>query len=210
VTAAIEAAYGGVTKTADVNIQPLTLGAVSLLPSTVLGGATSTVTVQLDGAVPSGTATATITSSSGKAIVPATATISAGKSSVTFPVKTSTVTTATSSVIKVTYGGKSKTVTLTIDPVEPKSISLSPSSVKGGATSTATVTINGLAGAAGAKINLSSSLSAASVPASVTVAADAMTATFKITTKSVTANTPVTIKAESGTFSTSATLIVHP
>jgi hypothetical protein len=210
VTAAIKATFGGITATSDVNVVPLSLNSLSLSPTIVLGGAASTATVTLDGAVPSGTATATLASSSGKASVPATATIDVGKSSVTFTVKTSTVSAATTSVITVTYGGKSKTATLTIEPVEPKSISLSPSSVKGGSTSTATVTINGLAGTSGAKLSLSSSKSTASVPASVTVAAGANTATFKITTKAVTASTAVSIKAVSGTFSATATLTVHP
>jgi hypothetical protein len=211
VTAAIKATYGGVTKTSNVNVVALALNSLSLSPTTVLGGATSTATVVLDGAVPTGTVTVDITSSSTKATVPATLAIKAGLSTITFTVKTSSVTAATQSAITVTYGGKTKTATLTIDPVEPKSISLSPSSVKGGATSTATVTINGAAGTGGAKLTLSSSkTTVATVPASVTIAAGAKTATFKITTKTVTTSTTSSIKAVSGTFSSTATLSVHP
>ncbi len=210
VTAAIKATYGGVTKTSNVNVVALALTSLSLSPTTVLGGATSTATVVLDGAVPTGTATVDITSSSTKATVPATLAIKAGLSTLTFPVKTTSVTAATQSAITVTYGGKTKTATLTIDPVEPKSISLSPSNVQGGATSTATVTINGAAGTAGAKLTLSSSKTVATVPASVTIAAGAKTATFKVTTKTVTTSTTSSIKAVSGTFSATATLTIRP
>jgi len=210
VTAAIKATYGGVTKTSNVNVVALALNSLSLSPTTVLGGATSTATVVLDGAVPTGTATVDITSSSTKATVPATLAIKAGLSTITFPVKTSSVTAVTQSAITVTYGGKTKTATLTIDPVEPKSMSLSPSNVQGGATSTATVTINGAAGTAGAKLTLSSSKTVATVPASVTIAAGAKTATFKVTTKTVTTSTTSSIKAVSGTFSATATLTIRP
>jgi len=210
VTAAIKATYGGVTKTSNVNVVALALNSLSLSPTAVLGGATSTATVVLDGAVPTGTATVDITSSSTKATVPATLAIKAGLSTITFPVKTSSVTAVTQSAITVTYGGKTKTATLTIDPVEPKSMSLSPSNVQGGATSTATVTINGAAGTAGAKLTLSSSKTVATVPASVTIAAGAKTATFKVTTKTVTTSTTSSIKAVSGTFSATATLTIRP
>ena len=90
------------------------------------------------------------------------------------------------------------------------SVSLSPSSVTGGISSTGTVTLNSAAPAGGAVVTLTSSNTAvATVPASVTVAAGATTATFTVITTTVSSTTPVTISGNyNGTEN--ASLTVNP
>src|SRR5881398_2309058 len=72
-------------------------------------------------------------------------------------------------------------------------LTLSPTSVNGGSSSTGTVTLSGPAASGGAVVNLSSSASAAMVPSSVTVVQGYNSATFTVNTTTVSASTPVTI-----------------
>jgi hypothetical protein len=90
-------------------------------------------------------------------------------------------------------------------------VSLSPSTLAGGAGSTGTVTLTAAAPSGGALVSLSSSNPAvAAVPASVTIGAGATSATFAATTSTVTATTPVTITATYSGVTKTATLTVTP
>lgn len=96
--------------------------------------------------------------------------------------------------------------------VSLSSLSLSPTSVVGGAqSSTGTVTLSAPAPTGGTQITLSSSNpTVASVPPSVTVAAGSTTATFMVTTGAVAAATTVTISATYAGATKSASLTVAP
>ena len=88
-------------------------------------------------------------------------------------------------------------------------LSLSPTTVIGGSTSTGTVTLSGAAPTGGATVTLSSSnTAAATVPASVLVAAGAKTATFMVSTKVVSKPTNVTISATQNGVTKTASLTV--
>jgi VCBS repeat protein len=96
-------------------------------------------------------------------------------------------------------------------PASLSAISLNPSTVVGGSSSTGTATLTSAAPSGGAVVTLTSSnTAAATVPASVTVAAGATTAPFTATTTSVTASTPVTITATSAGVTRTASLTVTP
>jgi len=191
-----------------------TLSSISLNPSSVNGGSSSTGTVTLSGPASSGGAIVYLTSSASAATVPASVTVAAGATSATFTVNTTAVTTSTPATISATYGGATKTasVTVTPGPGSPtlSSIALNPSSVNAGSSSTGTVTLSGPASSGGAVISLTSSASAATVPASVTVAAGATSATFTVNTTAVTTSTPATISATYGGATQSASLTVTP
>src|SRR5258708_37587673 len=93
------------------------------------------------------------------------------------------------------------------------SLSLNPTSITGGNSSTGTVTLSGPAPAGGGQVALSSSnAAAASVPSSVTVAAGATSAIFTVSATAVASQTAVTISATySGvTKSTSLTVKTAP
>src|SRR5207244_4066972 len=80
--------------------------------------------------------------------------------------------------------------------VSLSSLTLNPSSVTCGNSSTGTVTLSGAAPAGGATVTLSSSnTAAAAVPSSVTVAAGATSASLTVSTSTVTASTTVAISA---------------
>ncbi len=103
----------------------------------------------------------------------------------------------------------STSVQLVINPTLV-SVSLNPTSVNGGTSSTGTVTLSGVA-PVGATVSLTSSNTAvARVPSSVTVSAGASSATFSVTTYSVNISTTVTIYASYGGQTQQATLTVNP
>ncbi len=192
----------------------VTVSSVTLSPSSVTGGSSSTGTVTLS-AAPSGGATVSLTSSDPSvASVPSSVTVNAGSTSATFPVTTSTVTTQTSVTITASYNNSSASATLTVNPATSSptvsSVTLSPSSVTGGSSSTGTVTLTAAAPSGGAAVSLTSSSSVAQVPSSVTVAAGSTSATFTVTTSTVTTQTNVTITASYNNSSASATLTVKP
>jgi acetyl esterase/lipase len=88
-------------------------------------------------------------------------------------------------------------------------LSLSPGSVTGSQTSTATVTLSGPALAGGAMVTLSSSDASATVPASVTVPQGSSSATFNVTTSPVTSTRSASISASRRGLTRTATLTVQ-
>jgi hypothetical protein len=94
-----------------------TLSSIALNPTTVNGGSSSTGTVTLSGPAPSGGAIVYLSSGgSAAAMVPASVTVAAGADSATFTVTTSSVTSSTQVTISGSYGGTTKTASLTVTP----------------------------------------------------------------------------------------------
>jgi hypothetical protein len=93
-----------------------TLSALAVNPTSVNGGSSSTGTVTLSGAAPSGGAVINLSSSASAATVPSSVTIIEGYSSATFTINTSTVTASTPATITASYAGVSKTASLTVMP----------------------------------------------------------------------------------------------
>lgn len=208
-TGTITANGSGVVRTTTLTVKPPVLSSISLAPSTVLGSVHSTATVHLNGPAPSAGVTLTLSSSSSKATLPHTIHLGPGASVGTFTVNTLSVTSPTTATIKATFAGVSKTAALVINPIQPVSVTLSPTSVKGGTSSHGTLTINGPAHAGGVTIPLTSSNSHAKVPATVHLNAGATSIGFTVTTTAVTANTTATIKATFSGVSKTGTLTVH-
>ena len=189
-----------------------TLNGVTLSPSTVTGGqTTSQNSVTLLGAAPAGGAVVTLTSSDpAAAAVPPTITVAAGASSAAFTITTSPVAAQEQVTISAGYGGSVKTATLTVVPNVVAGVSVSPASVVGGAGVQGTATLGGPAPGAGAIVLLGSNSAAATVPSSVTIAAGATSATFAIATSAVAASTQTIISASYSGSAKTATLTVLP
>src|SRR5205807_1031611 len=123
---------------------------------------------------------------------------------------TSAVATSTVITISASYGGASKSASLTVTPpLLPmvSSLALNPTTVLGGVqSSTGTVTLSGPAPAGGAQVTLSSDNTSASVPASVTVAAGSSSATFTVNTSIVLVSTSATISASYNSTTQTASL----
>jgi hypothetical protein len=197
---AISGSYAGVTKGTWLFVTPLpaTLSSLSLTPTSVIGGDVSTGTVILREPAPPGGAVVALSSSDASVVtIPANVTVAGGATSAQFPVSTTRVTSSTAVTISATFGGATKSAVLTVTPAPLlSSVSLNPTSVRGGSSSTGTVNLGRSAPTGGAVITLSSSNPAvATVPASVTVAAGTTSATFTVATSRVTASTTVTVSA---------------
>ena len=193
-----------------------TLSSLTLNPSSVTGGATSQGTVTLSGAAPSGGAVIMLASSNGAvASVPPSVTVVEGAVSAGFTITTNAVPAATTVTIASAYNNSNASATLNVGAASPpplptlNSLTLNPTSVKGGSPSTGTVTLSGPAPSGGAVVSLASSnTNVAVVLASVTVPAGATSASFSVTTRRVPRPTSVVISAAYNNTSKSAKLNV--
>ncbi len=181
-------------------------------PTTVQGGNSSQGTVSLSSPAPVGGAVVTLGSSSPSVTVPSSVSVSGGATSATFPITTTAVASQLTAVISGTYNGNSLNVNLTVTPaaVVLSSLAVNPASLIGPASSTATVTLSGLAPAGGITVTLSSNNGAAQVPASVTVPPGSATVTFPVTTSLVSAVANVTLTGTYNGAAQTAGLTVNP
>lgn len=217
----ITASYAGATRNATLTVAAPSNGAavsaVTLTPSTVVGGSTQSVRalVTLNQPAPPEGAIVTLSSSApAVAKLPASLGIAPGATSGFADFTTNAVSTSTQVTVGATYGGSTQTAVLTVNPapapaVTLTGVTLNPTSVTGGAASQGTVTLSGAAQSP-TVVSLSSSSAVAGVPASVTVPAGASSASFGVNTTSVTSSTSVIITAVSGGVTRSATLTVNP
>lgn len=189
------------------------LSSVTVTPSSATGGISRTGTVTLTGVAPAGDVVVNIASSIAAAQVPASITIPANASSANFTVATSSVSTLTAGNISANYNSVTKSATITLLPPASAaltSLTLNPSTVVGGASSTGRVTLSAPAPSGGIVVNLSSSHPyRASVPATVTILSGSSSATFAITTTKGNRKITITIKASQGSIIKSATLTVN-
>lgn len=206
--ATITGTLAAVTQTAALTIQPTGLISVSLLPTTVIGGNSSVGTVTLGSPAGAGGVVISLSSSSLFAVVLPTVTVPLGATSATFTVTTLGVASAVSATITATQGATSITAILTINAASLQSLTLNPTSVIGGSSSTGTVTLSSPAPAGGLTISLSSS-AGAGVPSFVTVLAGSTTASFTVTSSFTAASTSASITATQGSASLTATLSIY-
>lgn len=197
-------------KTAVLTVNPGTLNTLTLNPTSVVGGNTSTGTVTLTGAAPAGGAIITLTDANPAATVPPSVTIAAGATSTTFTVNTTGVSANATGAVSATYAGVTRNANLTVTPAALSSIALNPTTVIGPVSSTATLTLNGDPPAGGALITLSSANAAATVPASATIPVGTRTATFTVTTVAVGTATSGNISGTYRGTTRSASLTVNP
>ena len=209
----VTASYLGGSRTAilTVTAPPVTITPLSLTlsPDTVGGGAPSTGTVTLTGPAPAGGLSVALTSSSGAATVPTSVAVPAGAVSASFPIASASVTVQTVVTLTAALNGATQTATLTVQAPELEPIVLMPSSVIGGDTAAAALTLTFPAPAGGAVITLTgSSPAAAVVPASVTIPAGQTTVSVPITTSAVAVTQAVTLTAAYGGVTKTAKLTV--
>ena len=189
------------------------LTAISIVPSTVVGGANATGTAQLSDAAPASGALVTLQSTS-PASVPVNVLVPAGASTTNFTIATSTVTKTSAATITGSYAGVSQSATLTINPpaatVVLKSLAVNPGTIPNAGTATGTVTLSANAPAGGTSVALSSSSTAvATVPASIVIPAGSASAAFGIIGKSVTSRTTITISAAYAGVTKTANLVIR-
>jgi hypothetical protein len=119
VVATLTGVVGSSSKQATLTVSPVTIASLSVSPMAVKGSSTIAVTgiVTLNAAAPAGGITVTLTSSNTKiASTPGSISIAAGKTSGTFKVTHTGVTSQTSVTISATATGTTKSATLTVTP----------------------------------------------------------------------------------------------
>ena len=145
------------------------LSALSLTPATVQGSQSSTGTVTLTAAAPTGGKIIALASNSTNATVSSSVTVPAGATSKTFAVSTKKVSNSTSATITASASGIAKTAILTIAPPYLSSFTLSSPSVTAGRSLTGTLTFS-LTPVSAVTIALMSSDPSVTLPASVNTA----------------------------------------
>jgi hypothetical protein len=212
-TVTITAKFGGVTQVATLTLNPFAVTSVSFTPSSVNGGAKSSGTVLLNAEPGTSPVVVKLVSSTKAVVVPATVSVPLKVLGAVFTATTTAVPATVNATVTGTYGSSSAQGSLAVQPATLLSVAVSPTTVKGSATTavTGTVSLSGIAPAGGLVIHLASSnTNAATVPATVTIPAGKATATFKVTHKKVTASTSVTLTATLGSTSKTTTLTVTP
>ncbi len=207
---------GVLTVNPSVSVTRIPLASLTLNPSTVAGGATSTGTVTLERAArPGGVPVQLASYNSAIASVPFSVTVPENATTATFPITTSATASNTGVIISGladnTGWGKTAGLMVTAGGSSGPSLtalSLNPTSVAGGSSSTGTVMLSGAAPSGGAVVSLSDNSSSASVPANVTVPGGTTSTTFTVSTVAVTASTSASITATYAGVSRSASLSV--
>jgi len=169
------------------------------------------VAVQLTAAVSGNGATIALASSNPAALpVPATIAMPPNTAWTQFTVQAGQVATATPVTLSATLNGATASVQVTVLPPTLQSVTVSPSTISGGAQPTATVMLNGQAPAGGAVVSLSSDSPALSPPATVTVPQGSFSTWFALPTSAVAAATPARLTATWNGASAQALVTVVP
>ncbi len=197
---------------AAMSSQTSSLSAVTVSPSSLVGGSTATITVTLSKAAPTGGAQVTLKSSDTKVTLPASVTVAAGATTGTASVGTTAVSERLMATLTASYLSVSKTCTLEVTAPSPEltSIAINPVAVNSGSSATLTVTLSKAAPVGGMTVTLTSSSSTVAAPSTVAVAAGATTGTATLTTSSVATSSTATLTAKLRTVTKSATLTVNP
>jgi len=176
------------------------LSTLNLSASAVTGGSYLIGTLTLTSAAPSGGTTVALSSSNNlAAATPAKVVVPAGSTTASFLVMTYVQTANALANISAGLNGESLEVGITATAGSVpglSSLTLSPTTVVGGANVTGTVTLSAPALSGGTIVPLASSnTSVATVPIAITVPASANSATFTVTTYSQKSNTTSVIGA---------------
>ncbi len=208
----VTASLGTGTATAALDVTPPIPVGLALTPASAVGGSAVQATATLSAAAPAGGIDLAVTTTDpALAWAPPAATVAGGALAADFVVSTAPVASARVVTVAVSDGTSTASGALTLQPLQVAGLSLVPSAVSGGASSTGTVTLNGPAGPAGASVALASADPATvAVPGAVVVAPGATSATFAALTVPVASATPVAITATFGGGTAGATLTVDP
>jgi len=199
------------TGTFTISSAPPTPVSVKLAKDPLYSGETTVVALQLTAAVPSGGATINLDSSNPSVFsVPATVTMPGNTAWMQFQVQAGQVTTPAPVTLTATLNSGSASAQFTLQPPSLKSLTISPSSISGGAQPQGIVMLNGQAPAGGAVVTLTSNSPLVSPPPSVLVEAGSFSASFPIPSSAVNANTTATVTASYGGASAQAQVTLTP
>jgi len=181
---------------------------VTLSPTSVAGGRTSTATITLEAPAPAGGVVVDLSTSIADASVQASVSIPAGASKASVVVTTRAVNATVSASIRASLNGVQKSGTLVIAAPVIRTVTFTPSSVTGGFSTPGMVTLQSPAPVGGTVVTLMSANPLVSVPATVTVLANATTAVFTASTLVTGIDTNVVVTGTTDALSVVGTLRV--
>ena len=208
-TGAFTAWSGG--QSFNVSSAPPTPVSVTATSNPLYSGDGTWIAVQLTSAVGAGGAPIALASSNPSVVpLPASVNMPANTAWTQFTVQTGQVTAATPVTLSATLNGSTASLQLTVLPPSLQSVSVSPSTISGGAQSSATVMLNGQAPAGGAVVSLSSNSMAVTPPPTVTVPAGSFSTFFPLQTSTVATPTTATLTASWNGASAQTVLTLLP
>jgi len=210
VNATITAKLGDVTKTAPLRVDPAVLDHLGIPDHPVIGGNPAEAYVALNGAAGTGGDVIALKSdNTDVATVPASVTILQDAFAREFHIGTKGVNERKIVTIEASFGGITKTNTLTVDPASLYGILADPHVIVGGHGSSLIVHLNGAAGPGGVTVQLSSDNAAAMVPATVLIPAGHWSNSAPITTATVQSNQTVNLTAVFGSVTKHTVLTIN-
>ncbi len=192
---------------------PPALRALDVQPPDSIGGCDSvTGSVTLAEAAPTGGAVVSLASSNPVVTVPSTVTVPSSSTTAGFKVTTQAVTAVQTASVTASFGGVSRSRTLSVRPDQIASLSVSPNPVGARLTATGIVTLECPAGLAGLVVTLDASDPTVASPtvASFTIPSGQLRGTFPIRAANVAQKQTTVIQARSGASSQSVPLTVTP
>jgi probable HAF family extracellular repeat protein len=209
----VTAELGGGFAVQALQIRPIGVGSVKLDPTELTGGDAVNQVIQLECLAAPGDITVSV-SSSDPDLVPTIGTfdVLAASGYVSYTVPTAAVASTTKVTITATANGVSASAELTLEPIGPETLTLTPNPVSGGTTVTGTVTLEHAAAPGAIVVDLLSTNPSVAQPAvnQITIPEGEIEGTFSVTTAAVAANTPVVLRAVAAGKIASATLVVTP
>ncbi|MCC7433941.1 MAG: hypothetical protein IT363_04595 [Methanoregulaceae archaeon] len=205
---AASATANGTTRSASIRIVSRS---VTLVPTSVIGGTSAVGSIKLGGAVVGSAISFSLSDNSfATAPSPQNVALSVGSQSGGFTVLTVAVPVTLVSTITASSQGLSLTASVTVRAPLVTSISMNPTSVRGGFNSTGTVTITGPAPTAGLVVSLTSASSLVTVPSSITIQPGVTTGSFTARSLPTGKTLMIVMTARTGSVTRSTTLIITP
>jgi hypothetical protein len=215
-TAAITATLNSASQSASLSLVAPAVSALACSPTSVNFGASTTCTVTLNQAAPTGGTVVALSDNSTPLTIPVSVSVAAGAASATFVATVGTLTTTQPATISATLNGtQSATLTL-VAPVLISALACNATTLDAGASSSCSLTLSLPAPGGGAIVSISANGEALTVPGSVNIPAGASTATFSATATTeppeggATETVSVTATLNGVSQSQSFTLIICP
>jgi len=206
----ISAEVDGTVAVSTLLVRRIALRSITFAPSSVVGGTSSTGTVNLASAAPTGGVSVALLSTDSAVQVPATVEVAEGATSATFTATTGAVASNRAVSVRAIYGGGSVRATLLVTPGRLNGFTFTPNPTPGGVSVTARVALSGPAPTGGRVVGLRSLSSLITVPATVTVPEGESSVLFTVTSPYVTANQSISVLAFTSVDSRTGTLNLVP
>jgi probable HAF family extracellular repeat protein len=209
----ISATFGLVTISQTLTVLPPALQTLSLTRSTMIGSCqTAIAKVTLTGDAPAAGARILFSTTTAGVHAPASVDIAPGATTASVSLSADAVHALTKGMVTAAYGGVSKAASLSVRPIFLTAVTLSPSTVTGGATSNGIATIECPAPAGGIQAALTSTNQSAAAPTAgqAVFAAGATNASFAVQTHPVSTSATPSIRVTVNGVTRSAPLTVKP